>query len=216
MPAKQNTDAGTPAGKPPKGAKRLATQQRIMDAFEIVLLRDGVSSVTVTAVGAEAGVGKGLVYHYFEGLEGLAEAWMQRADLKPTPEDIAGEALDSFRKLPPLERLARIHSNYATMLKNKPAACQILVEDLQPGSSLPGILDQVRKHMGESHEALVTQDVDFNNPDAIAKSFVLQAAANYLALRAHSSPNYNGLQLDTDEGWSQMMAMLETVALSGD
>lgn len=198
--------------RPEKGAKARATQERIIDAFERVLLRDGVAGVGINAVVSEAGVGKGLIYHYFDGLEGLAQAWMESADLRPSPEDIAGGPLEDFQHLPTNERLARICSNYATMLRNRPAACHVLTDDLRPGPALPKLLEQVRRHLGESHEALITQDSDFQNEDSLAKAFILQAAANYLALRANSSPNFNGVQLDTDEGWGMILDMLERVA----
>lgn len=198
--------------KPEKGAKTRATQQKIVDAFERVLLRDGVDGVGINAVVAEAGVGKGLIYHHFEGLEGLAQAWMEKADLRPTPEEIAGGDLEEFSGLPVNERLARICSNYATMLRRRPAACHVLTDDLRPGPALPQLLEAVRKRLGESHEALITQDPDFHNDDAMAKAFVLQAAANYLALRANSSPNFNGIQLDTEQGWQTIIDMLDRVA----
>lgn len=200
------------ADKPEKGAKARATQLRIISAFERVLLREGVSGVGINAVVAEAGVGKGLIYHYFDGLEGLAQAWMETADLKPTPEDIAGGDLEEFRSLPSNERLARICTNYASMLRNRPAACHILSDDLRPGPALPQLLEDVRKRLGESHEALITQDPDFHNDDDMAKAFVLQAAANYLALRANSSPNFNGVELNTDQGWKMIADMLSRVA----
>lgn len=217
MAQERTEKTSNPAGKKPvKGAKRLATQQKIIDAFEQVLLRGGLAGVGINAIVAEAGVGKGLIYHYFGGLEGLADAWMARADLKPSPEDIAGEALEDFQGLPAPQRLARIHVNYATMLKNRPAACQILAEDMRTGSALPKLLNSVRSHLGESHEALVTQDAEFNNPQSMAKIFVLQAAANYFALRANTSPLFNGIALDTEDGWAQVMGMLEQVALSSE
>lgn len=198
--------------KPLKGAKARATQQRIVDAFERVLLREGVSGVGINSVVAEAGVGKGLIYHYFGGLEGLAEVWMERADLKPSPEDIAGCDLDSFQQLSSSDRLARICGNYASMLRSRPAACHVLSDDLRPGPTLPELLETVRKQLGESHETLITQDPSFHNNDDMAKAFMLQAAANYLAMRANSSPNFNGVQLDTDEGWQMILEMMERVA----
>ncbi len=201
-----------PAGKREKGAKAKATQQRIIDAFERVLLKEGVTGVGINAVVAEAGVGKGLIYHYFGGLEGLAEAWMRRADLKPTAEEIAGGDLDEFRQLPTSDRLAKICANYASMLRNRPAACHVLSDDLRPGATLPGLLESVRKQLGESHEALITQDPGFHNDDDMAKAFILQAAANYLALRANSAPSFNGIDLDTEAGWEQITSMLERVA----
>lgn len=198
--------------KPEKGAKARGTQQRIIDAFERVLLEEGVSGLGINAVVAEAGVGKGLVYHYFDGLEGLAQAWMERADLTPSPEDIAGCSLEKYQELPPTERLARIYVNYASMLRNRPAACHVLSDDLRPGANLPQLLESVRSHLGQSHESLVTQDPDFNDDTVMAKIFILQAATNYLALRAHSSPNFNGISLDTEEGWQTILDMLKLVA----
>lgn len=198
--------------KPEKGAKARATRQRIINAFETVLLREGVAGLGINAVVTEAGVGKGLVYHYFDGLEGLAQAWMESADLKPTAEDIAGGELEEFGELPAPERLARICANYASMLRNRPAACHVLTDDLSPGPALPELLEAVRKHLGESHEALIMQDPEFHSDDAMAKAFILQAAGNYLAMRANSSPNFNGVQLDTDEGWQMIVDMIERVA----
>ncbi len=195
-----------------KGAKARATRQRIIDAFESVLLREGVAGLGINAIVSEAGVGKGLIYHYFDGLEGLAQAWMESADLRPSAEDIAGGSLEDFQQLPASERLAKICGNYATMLRNRPAACHILTDDLNPGPALPALLEGVRTRLGESHEALIMQDPAFHSDEAMAKAFILQAAGNYLALRANSSPNFNGVQLNSDEGWQMIVDMLERVA----
>ena len=152
------------------------------------------------------------MYHYFDGLEGLAQAWMESADLRPSAEDIAGGSLEDFQQLPASERLARICANYATMLRNRPAACHILTDDLNPGPALPALQEAVRARLGESHEALIMQDAAFHTEEAMAKAFILQAAGNYLALRANSSPNFNGVQLDSEEGWQTILDMLERVA----
>lgn len=201
--------------KPEKGAKRRATQGRIIDAFERLLLRDGVSGLKINAIVAEAEVGKGLIYRYFGGLEGLAEAWMTRSELAPTKEQIAGCSLKEFQRLPATERLAQIHTNYATMLRNVPAACEVLAQDLSSAKTLPRLLQEVRHQLGKSHEELVTTDEEFANDEHMALIFVLQAAANYFALRANASATYNGIKLDTDEGWETAMGMLASVAKSG-
>ena len=203
------------SAKPAKGAKSRATQQQIIEAFERVLLREGAAGVGVNAIVAEAGVGKGLIYHHFGGLEGLAQAWLERADLNPTKEEIAGAPEAEYGELSTAEKLSRIHVNYASMLRDKPAACQILAQDLTTEANLPEVLESVRTHLGESHEALLMENPEFHNDEAMARAFVLQAAANYLAMRANTSPNYNGIQLDTEEGWGQMMAMFDIIAQAG-
>ena len=77
---------------------------------------------------------------------------------------------------------------------------------------MPAIIEEVRLQFGKSHETPVTSDEAFDTPENMALAFILQAAANYLALRAHASPNYNGIALDTEEGWQLVMEMLESVA----
>jgi AcrR family transcriptional regulator len=211
----KNTEINEPV-TPKKGAKRRATQRRIMDAFERVLLRDGVEGVRVNAIVAEANIGKGLIYQYFGGLDGLATEWMKRADLAPSEEDIAGGELEEFQQLRSWERLAKIHVNYASMLRDRPAACEILAQDLKSGGSLSTLLEEMRLQLGSSHESLVTSDPEFNTPENMALIFILQAAANYLALRANASPNYNGIALDSDEGWQMAMDMMASVAQGGE
>jgi AcrR family transcriptional regulator len=198
-----------------KVERRKISENRLMDAFETILLRDGVNGLGVNAIVSEAGVGKGLIYHYFDGLNGLAKAWMKRADLAPEKEEIAGEGLAAFMQKSAAEQLASIEVNYATMLRERPAACQILAETLKVGSSLPESLEAVRLEVGKSHEELLMSVEEFQSPENMALIFVLQAASNYLAMRANSSPNYNGVQLDTDEGWEMMMGMIRTVAKMG-
>ena len=206
------TKSATNDTRPEKGAKKLATQQRIIDAFERILLNEGIDGLGINAIVKEAKIGKGLIYEYFGGLDGLAQAWMQRADMAPSLEDIAGEDLDSFTQRKVRERQARIYINFASMLRDHPAACRILAEDLRYGAQLPEAFQAVKKKLGKSHEDLVMGDPEQHEPDRMAMSFILHAAANYLALRANSSPNFNGIQLDTEEGWEQVMDMLRAVA----
>ena len=105
--------------------KRQATEQRIIKAFEKVLRRDGAEKLGVNAIIKEAGVGKGLLYDYFGGLEGLAEAWVKNTDFVPSMEDIVGEPLETFREKSTAECIGQIHVNYATMLKQDKLAGQL-------------------------------------------------------------------------------------------
>ena len=60
---------------------RPATEAALLDAFEAVLLRDGLRNLSVNAVVEEAGVGKPLLYRYFGDLDGLVRAWGERRGL---------------------------------------------------------------------------------------------------------------------------------------
>ncbi len=192
--------------------KRRATEQRIIDAFEKVLRQQGAEDLGTNSVIKEAGVGKGLLYDYFGGLEGLAEAWVERADFVPSMEDIAGEPLEEFAERSPAERIGQVHVNYATALKKDKLAGRLMAEELMRKSALSKPLQSIRNHIGESHEAFFTSDEAFMDPDLTALIFVLQAASNYLALRAQHAPVYNGIDISKADGWEMMMAMISRVA----
>ena len=117
-------------------------QERIIDAFERVLLEEGINELRVNVLVKEANIAKGLLYRYFGGLDGLAAAWMKRADIDPGPEEIAGESLDTFQERDTRDKLARIHVNYATMLRDHPAACRVLAEEMAK-IALSGRFDDV-------------------------------------------------------------------------
>jgi AcrR family transcriptional regulator len=202
--------AGT--GKKAGGKKRQATEAQIIRAFEKVLRRGGVEKMGVNAVIKEAGVGKGLLYDYFGGLQGLAEAWVRSADFVPSMEDIAGEPLEEFNAKSAAERIAQVHVNYATMLKQDKLAGQLMAEEMLQRSALSKPLRSIRAHIGEAHESFFTEDEEFMDADLTALIFVLQAASNYLAIRAQSAPNYNGIDISKAEGWEMMMDMIRRVA----
>jgi len=56
------------------GTSRDQTRERILDAAKRVLAETGYARFGVNAVAREAGCDKVLIYRYFGGVEGLAEA----------------------------------------------------------------------------------------------------------------------------------------------
>jgi AcrR family transcriptional regulator len=53
--------------------RRESSENKLLNAFEKVICRNGVENIGVNAIIKEAGVGKGLLYEYFGSLDGLAE-----------------------------------------------------------------------------------------------------------------------------------------------
>ncbi len=64
--------------KRPSQARSLATIDRVLDAAEAVLVRDGIGSLTMDAVAAEAGVSKGGVLHHFRSKDALVSTLASR------------------------------------------------------------------------------------------------------------------------------------------
>jgi AcrR family transcriptional regulator len=198
--------------KPGKGTlKRAATEQRILLAFEKVLKRDGIANVGVNAIVKEAGVGKGLIYDYFGGLEGLADSWVQQSHFIPDIEEIIGSPVDEFLQQPTDQQLTDVHINYATMIKDSWLAQQIFADELQPQNKLSKTAEHIRNQIGITHEKIFTETSPLTDEDHMALLFIIHAASNYLGLRATQSPSFNGVDLSTDEGWDTLMGMMSKV-----
>lgn len=191
--------------------KRLDTEAKLLKAFEKVLKRDGFQNLGVNAIVKEAGLGKGLIYDYFGGLDGLADAWAKKAHFVPEIEEIAGGDVEEFKDKPLAQQISEVHKNYATYLKNNPFAIELYAEELQKKSSFKKGASHLRNQIGTTHEKFFTEITPITSQDDVALIFILQAAANYLALRAKRSPHYNGIMINTEEGWGQMMDMIDVV-----
>ncbi len=191
---------------------RAASERALLQAFEGLLTRHGVTGVGVNAVLDSAGVGKRLLYDYFGDLEGLAAAWARDR----TDPLALGERTDALRErlrhLPPAARIAAIVEDYATSLRSHPWAGEVLLADLQDRHTLAQAIREMRRAIGMGHEQLLLDPALMADRRLGELAFVLHAAANYLALRARFAPDYNGLDLATDAGWRAAIRMLYTTA----
>ena len=195
-----------------QAAKRQATERRILKAFERLLKRKGSNQLGINALVEEAEVGKGLIYEYFGGLEGVAKAWGAQSDFALSEEDILGGEREAFLEKSTARQIADVHVNYANMLRRSPVALQLLAEELNTPDKLSKHFSAIRGQIGSTHEKVFTEIAPLADEDDMALCFIFLAASNYLALRATTSPNYNGIELNTDEGWNSVMSMFQRIA----
>ena len=62
----------------PVQARSLVMIEKVLDATETLVARQGIGSLTMDAVAAEAGVSKGAVLHHFRSKDALVEAMASR------------------------------------------------------------------------------------------------------------------------------------------
>lgn len=210
-------DTEIPVSRPRQRARRLATEDAIIDAFERVLVRDGVSGLGVNAMIKEAGVGKKQVYEYFGGLSGVATEWVTRRGVWPGIESLIGESLEAFSKRPPAERLLHMNRGYADMLRKNAPLCELLTGEFTRSPEVKDAVEHVRQLIRVDFERAMVLDGEMAHPDLLALNTVAYAAATYLGLRAHSQPTFFGFDLSVDTSWQTVTAMFERVIrLAGD
>lgn len=195
-------------------ARRVRTEEAILDAFETVLLRDGAANVTLQAVATEAGVAKTLIYKYFEGIEGLIKAWgKQRKIFLPLKElfpdpDAAAEHMHkdpyAFAKMQILKQ--------AQHMRTHPVYIELCVAELSGSGPVIDALMELRRERNEAESKALGEKLDGASLTMLLPVMLMPAAITYLAMRARKSPLFAGMvRLDTDEGWDSMMAAVEQI-----
>lgn len=202
----------TPDAKPlsKSAEKREATKTALINAFEDIVAEQGVTAVGVNAVAKKAGVGKPLIYKYFGGFDGLVAAWAAQSKIWGSDEDIFAD-LANNRDADPIALIRNYMTRAATDLRQKPVALQMMAQALMGNSELTAGLDAAKQDSSQHHDALYQDGGVFDDPDTSALLLVMYAASQYLALRSLSQSNFNGIPLDTEQGWSTMMDMMSRV-----
>jgi AcrR family transcriptional regulator len=96
------------------------TRDRVLDAAEAVVVRQGIANLTLEAVAAEAKMSKGGLLHYFPSKDRLIEGLVARC-----AEQWRAEALDAFERTPPGPgRMARALLSHIANAREWTEQCQ--------------------------------------------------------------------------------------------
>jgi AcrR family transcriptional regulator len=202
-----------PAPRKPRAPqkRRLATELQILAAFGRLMERDGLHAAGVNALVKEASVGKKQIYEYFGGLEGVAQAWVQRTAFWPRGEDLIAEPLDSFLARPPLERLRILVRVYAQALRDNPAVATLMAGEFAGPPELRAAVEATRVRIWQEYERLFFAEARSLDQDILALNVVLLPAVTYIGLRARFDPRFFGFDLQSEASWAAVLGMIDRV-----
>lgn len=199
-----------------KSPRREATENAMLDAFEQVLIEDGLRRLSVNAVVERAGVGKPLLYRYFTDLSGLVRSWGARRGFWPAGND--AENMPSAQAKSEREFRRRFTEEListAEHLRANPVTLEFLAEELTAQSELSDAFAQARSEYGRPYLRKMLQDSRYTDPENRGLIIIISAAVTYLAMRSRRSPSFMGLRLDTERGWNEAMDMVRNIAERG-
>jgi AcrR family transcriptional regulator len=199
-----------PAAKPRRSRNREATEQALLDACGKLLLRDGPDGIGVNNVVAEAGVGKDLIYRYFNGLPGLIKAWAERTEVWPDSAELVGDA-DAFSGLPLKQQIQHIFRNYLQALRSRPVLMRILASELMQATEITSIFEDVSDRIGRELEVSVRGLDEAAKEDIVAISMVFYTMLNYTCIRAVTSPRMYGMDLREEDSWERIQNVMDDV-----
>ncbi|TQV81211.1 TetR/AcrR family transcriptional regulator [Exilibacterium tricleocarpae] len=195
---------------------RKKTERQLIDAAGRVLARDGFRKFGVNAIAREAGLDKVLIYRYFDGLPGLVRAYALQGDFWPDIDELIGEPTETFLKKPFADQLALLMENYAAAIRRRPLTMQILAWEILDRNELTVFLEEIREQMSIKLGELLSQQTgtgsrEENPVDTVALTAIFAASINYLAARSLGVDIFNGIDIQTDDGWKRITDMIRRI-----
>lgn len=177
---------------------RELTELALLKVVDDLIEEDGFENLGINAVAAKAGLSKMLIYRYFESLEGLIVAYIERNDYWINLE----------LELPEVEHLEvfvkKIVHDQIVMLRNSYTLRRLYRWELS-------VKNKVIKELRERREAKGLMLIDAisrltNRPkeEVAVMATLLSSSITYLILLGENCPVYNGFGLQSEDGWEQL------------
>jgi AcrR family transcriptional regulator len=193
---------------------RKATEDNILQAFEDVLLRDGVAGIGVNSVAQAAGVNKVLIYRYFGDLPGLARQWASNSAFWPSALELIGDDPEAFAKLSVPERVRTVLCNYIDAIRSRPRTVEMLAAELMtPTDITRALADGMVRPGKDISDYIQLASADRDLTDQVWKLiYVVNALTAFLTIRERNNPTYLGLDLRKDDAWRSLRATVADIA----
>lgn len=184
---------------------REQTEEKILEAVGSIIENQGFEKVGINAIATEAGVSKMLIYRYFGGVEELIAQYLIQKDYWANtdaaiinPEAVGDSIKSMFRR-------------QVEQLRNDITLRRLYRWELFTDNQNIRQLRNRREENGCRLIKMVSALTGCPDAQVAALASILSASISYLALLKDQCQSYNGICLQTDEGWNQLMQGIEMI-----
>jgi len=196
--------------EPATARNREATRTRLIQAVGTLLAREGFTGLGVNAVAREAGVDKVLIYRYFGGLSELIVAFGREGNFWPSIKELADGDVEAYSRLPVNEQLSRLSRNFIQAIRQRPITQEILAWEMVERNDLTVELETIRENTMMNFFDMFFPSTG-NGPDIAAMGAIIGAGISYLVSRGRQIRFYNGVDLESEEGWKRLADAVDTM-----
>ncbi|MFW5792443.1 MAG: TetR/AcrR family transcriptional regulator [Desulfohalobiaceae bacterium] len=184
------------------------TRKRLVNATGVVLSRAGFAGLTPDSVADAAGVKRRLLFHHFDGLEGLVKAFSQSPEFWPPASELIGGDEAAIKAMTAEQQIATFFKRYALALLKRPHTLEILAWETVERNSFSRWLEEVRVRTALEFFELLHEDIP-EEIDLTAIVLVLAAAVSLIAMRSRTSRSWGGIDLHSDKGWKRIEGAID-------
>ena len=184
---------------------REQTECKILEAVASIVESEGFEKLGINTIASKANVSKMLIYRYFGGLDELIAQFIMQKDYWANTDTViinpksVGDSIKSmFRKQ--IEQL-RSDVTLRRLCRWELSCNNTSIEQLRAK----------REENGCSLIKMVSTLTSCPNTEIAALASILSASISYLALIEDQCLTYNGISLQTDKGWNQIMQGVEMI-----
>lgn len=184
---------------------REQTEEKILEAVGSIIENQGFEKVGINAIATEAGVSKMLIYRYFGGVEELIAQYLIQKDYWANtdaaminPEAVGDSIKSMFRR-------------QVEQLRNDITLRRLYRWELFTDNQNIRQLRNRREENGCRLIKMVSALTGCPDAQVAALASILSSSISYLALLEDQCQSYNGICLQTDEGWNQLMQGIEMI-----
>ena len=177
---------------------RQTTEMNLIKAVDELIEENGFEGLGINAVAAKAGVSKMLIYRYFNSLDGLIAAYIQQHDYwinfdEQLPDE---EHIGEFIK--------EIFKRQIAMLRQSYTLRRLYRWDLTSNNIFIKELREKREAKGVWLVDAVSKLSKHPQKETAAMASILTAAISYLSLLEENCPVFNGINIQTEDGWKEL------------
>ena len=185
---------------------RLETERKILEAVTGIVGKDGMKSLGINRIAEEAGCSKVLIYRYFGGYDGLLSRWAEENNywIRKTRglglEAVASEGIERKKEIS-----LEVFGGQIRELRGSGIMRELIRWQLNEDNPVCSrIMAKAEEHgLGLTRALLANTET---GADVEAMTAVLTSGIHYLTLLADHAPVFNGIDLETDAGWSRIEA----------
>ncbi len=184
---------------------REATEKKILDAVGDIIVNEGFERLGINAVAEKAGISKILIYRYFGGLDELIAEYIFQKDywinLSTDPQKSS-----NIRTL-----IKQLFQEQITQLRKDITLKRLYRWELSTNNPVTSLLRKKREENGCRLIKQISELTHSQEKEIASLASILSASISYLALLEELNPTYNGIDLQSDEGWKQITQGIDLI-----
>ena len=184
---------------------RETTERRLLDTIGQMINESGFEKIGINAVANQSGVSKILIYRYFGSVEGLMAAYIRQHDFW----------INFPQELPDRNQLQAILKNMfkeqIEQLRSNPTLKRLYRWELSSDNEMIVKLREQREKAGMQRLAKISELTGYPQEELAPLATLLTASITYLVMLEEFCPVYNGIPLNNDTGWRQIIQGIDTL-----